>query len=177
MRLAIEARAGADEPTDTEMASYLERHLERFSSPPRVSFSQVFIDPSRRGNTAEEKAQTLLSRLRATGGGPADAAGLGDPSLAPRDDVLRSERELAKLLGPEFAARVMDLAPGSWNGPLPSSLGFHLVWVREKRPGEPIPLAPVRSEIRYALLAERGKKALRKAIDELRPRYQVKIAQ
>ena len=75
-----------------------------------------------------------------------------------------------------FAERVMDLRPGSWEGPLPSSHGLHLVWVHEQTPGAPLPLAAVRNEVRYALLAERGEQALRRAIEELRDRYQVRVA-
>jgi parvulin-like peptidyl-prolyl isomerase len=176
MRLAIEARAQADEPTEAELASYLTRHQDRFSSPPRVSFSQVFLDPARRGSSAGAEARMLLSRLRAAGAGPEAREELGDPFLAPSDDALRSERELAKLFGPEFAGRLMDLTPGSWEGPLPSSHGLHLVWVHEQTPGEPIPLGSIRNEVRYALLAERGEGALQEAIEELRDHYQVRIA-
>jgi parvulin-like peptidyl-prolyl isomerase len=176
MRLAIEAGARAEEPTEAELAAYLERHPERFSSPPRVSFSHVFFDPAKRGDSAESDARTLLARLGAAGGGAEAGVGLGDPFPAPRDEGLRSERELAKLFGPEFAAGVMALDPGGWKGPLPSSQGLHLVWIREQSPGEPIPLAAVRGEVRYAVLAERGEEALEKAIEELRKRYQVTIA-
>ena len=176
MRLAIEARAKANEPTEAELVSYLARHQERFSSPPRVSFSHVFVDPARRGSSASADARMLLSKLRGAGGGPEAQDGLGDPFLAPGNGALGSERELAKLFGPEFAERVMDLRPGSWEGPLPSSHGLHLVLVRERMPGAPPPLGAVRNEVRYALLAERGERALQRAIEGLRDRYQVRVA-
>jgi parvulin-like peptidyl-prolyl isomerase len=177
MRLAIEAGAQADEPSEAELASYLANHPERFASPPRVSFSHVFFDPARRGGSAEADAREILSWLRAAGGGPETGVGRGDPFLAPGDDAPHSERALAKLFGPEFAGRVMELAPASWEGPLLSSQGLHLVWVRERRPGGPASLASVRGEVRYALMSERGEQALRRAIEELRGRYQVNIAQ
>ena len=176
MRLAIEARGQAKEPMEAELASYLARHQDRFSSPPRVSFSHVFIDPARRGRPAEVEARELLSRLMAAGAGGDAGAGLGDPFLATRDEPLCSEKELAKLFGPAFARRVMEVAPGSWEGPLPSSHGLHLVWVHERTRAEPIPLGSVRGEVRYALLAERSERALESAIEELRQRYRVEIA-
>jgi len=177
MRLAIEALGRAKEPTDGELAAYLARHPERFSSPPRAGFSHVFVDPARHGGSAEAEARVLLAGLRATGEEGSTGAGLGDPFLVPREDGPRSERELAKLFGPEFARSVLELAPGSWEGPLPSSHGLHLVRVRERSPAAPFPLASVRGEVRYALLAERGEQALGRAIDELRQRYQLKIAE
>lgn len=179
MRLAIEALGRAKEPTEAELATHLARHPERFSSPPRASFSHVFVDPARRGGAAEAEARDLLGSLRAAGAGASNGtgAGLGDPFLVPREDGPRSERELAKLFGPEFARSVMELAPGSWEGPLPSTHGLHLVRVRERTPGAPLSLASVRGEVRYALLAERGEQALDRAIEELRQRYQVRIAE
>jgi parvulin-like peptidyl-prolyl isomerase len=176
MRLAIEARAKADEPTEAELASYLARHQARFSSPPRVSFSHVFVDPARRGSSAGAEARVLLSRLRGAGDGPNAHDGLGDPFLAPSEGALRSESELAKLFGPEFAGCVMDLTPGSWEGPLSSSHGLHLVRVRERTSAAALPLGAVRNEVRYALLAERGERALQGAVEELRDRYRVRVA-
>jgi len=179
MRLAIESLGRAKEPTEAELAAYLARHPERFSSPPRAAFSHVFVDPAQRGPSAEAEARELLSVLRAAGDGASTGigAGVGDPFLVPREDGPRSARELAKLFGPEFARSVMELAPGSWEGPLRSSHGLHLVRVRERRPGGPLSLASVRGEVRYALLAERGDQALERAIEELRQRYQVRIAE
>ena len=176
VRLAVEARAKADEPTEAELAVYLERHQARFFSPPRVRFSHVFFDPARRGHSAEADSRALLSSLRQAGAEHDGENGLGDPFLAPNEAAFGSEAELAKLFGPEFAERVMDLPPGSWEGPLPSSHGLHLVRVRERMPGAPLPLGAVRNEVRYALLAERGERALQRAIEELRDRYQVRVA-
>lgn len=176
MRLAIEAGAQADEPTEAELAAYLEGHQDRFRSPPRVGFSHVFVDPARHGSSAGAEARMLLARLRTEAHGAGAGEDLGDPFLMPRDDALRCERELAKLFGPEFARRVMDLTPGSWEGPLPSSHGLHLVRVRERTPGEPLPLASVRNQVRDALLAERGERALERAVEELRDHYQVSVA-
>jgi len=176
VRLAIEARAKAEEPTEAELAGYLARHRERFSSPPRVRFSHVFVDRARRGSSAEADARVFLSSLREAGAEPSAEDELGDPFLAPSNAALRSEAELAKLFGPEFAGRVMALPPGSWQGPLLSSHGLHLVRVRERIPGAALPLGAVRNEVRYALLTERGERALQGAIEELRDRYQVRVA-
>jgi parvulin-like peptidyl-prolyl isomerase len=176
MRLAIEAGAREAEPSDTELEAYLAMHSERFSAPARARFTHVLVDPIRRGDAAREEAEQLLQRLRSTGDRTEVAIRLGDPSVIPRDDALRSERELAKLFGPEFAARVLQLTPGRWEGPIASLHGFHLVRVHEREPGGPLPLASVHNEVRYALLAERGDEALRSAVGELRQRYRVRIA-
>jgi len=66
-------------------------------------------------------------------------------------------------------ARAVDAgAPGAWFGPVPSSYGLHLVWVRERRPARLPSLDEVRSAVRESLLADRAEAAVREAVRALR---------
>jgi hypothetical protein len=58
---------------------------------------------------------------------------------------------------------------------VPSSYGLHLVWVHERAPGATPPLAELRRELRAAWLAEHERRALRRALDELRRDLEVRI--
>jgi hypothetical protein len=175
MKLDVFAAARAAEPTEAELADYLERHAERFTQPARVRLSHVFLSRDRRGARLEADAEALLARLVRDGVGVERAGDLGDPFLFPRDLPPRSERELAKLFGPEFAARAAALPVGQWTGPIPSAYGLHLVWVRDRAPAELSRLDAVRSEVREALLAERGERALREFVRGLRDRHPVRV--
>ena len=64
--------------------------------------------------------------------------------------------------------RPMPRAIGHWAAPLPSSYGLHLVWVHEKEPERAMELEAVRSQVREALLAERGDAALEAELERLR---------
>ena len=109
-------------------------------------------------------------RAARTGGGARDPFPV--PGILPP----KSERELAKLFGAPFAARVVG-ASGSlpriaaWTGPIASACGLHLVWVYEAVPGRQPALAAVRSRVRAALLADRGQRAVAEATMRLRRRY------
>ena len=175
MRLAIEARARSYEPTDKELGEYLARHAERFATPARVRFSQVFFDPARRNENAERDARALLARLSAEPQGEASEPPHGDPFLASSGRSLQSEREIAKLFGPDFAQQIIATPPGSWQGPFRSAHGQHLVRVEERKPGAAQELDAVRSAVRYAVLAERAEAALADALDALRERYEVEV--
>lgn len=171
MRLALEAGARASAPSDAELAAYLAAHAERFAQPVRVRISQLFFDRERRRD-AEAAARARLAGL--AGSGPEAAA--GDPFLAARDLPLQSPRELAKLFGPEFAEGAAELPVGRWSGPLRSAHGVHLVWVHERVPAALPELDAVRDRVRYALLAERGERAVRDAVARARARYRVRVA-
>jgi parvulin-like peptidyl-prolyl isomerase len=175
MRLSIQEAARSQEPTEAELATYLASHSERYSAPDRVRLSHLFFSSARRGGRARTDSARLLARLGSSGSNAEAGRPLGDAFLAPRDQPLRSRRGLEKLFGPEFAAAAMELEPGSWRGPLRSSHGFHLVWIHQRIPGEPLPLESVRERLRQALLAERGERAVREALAALRSRYRVRV--
>ena len=179
MRLRFAQQARRAEPTEAELAAYLREHAERFASPPLVRLAQVFI--SRRRKDPERRADELVARLRAGVVPPERAVALGDPFPVPGILPPKSERELAKLFGAPFAARVVG-ASGSlpriaaWTGPIASPYGLHLVWVYEAVPGRQPALAAVRSRVRAALLADRGQRAVAEATRRLRRRYAISDA-
>jgi len=175
LQLEIFGAARAAEPSEAELAAYLQRHAERFTQPARVRLTHVFLSRDRRGAAVDADAEALLAQLVRDDVGTAEAGGLGDPFLFSRDLPPRSERELAKLFGPEFAARALVLPPGRWAGPIPSAYGRHLVWVHVRTPAVLSRLDAVRSEVREALLAERGEGALREYVRALRKRHPVRV--
>jgi parvulin-like peptidyl-prolyl isomerase len=95
--------------------------------------------------------------------------------MFPRDLRSRSERDLARTFGPEFAERVFALPAGSWQGPIASAYGEHLVFVHARTSATLPPLDVVRSEVRESLLAERGQRALRALLHELRATVSVRV--
>jgi len=175
MKLDVFAAARAEEPTEAELADYLQRHVGRFTQPARVRLSHVFLSRDRRGASLDADAEALLARLLRDGVPVERSGDLGDPFLFPRDLPPRSERELAKIFGPEFAARAVTLPMGQWRGPVPSAYGRHLVWVHDRTPATISRLDVVRSEVREALLAERGERALREFVRALRDRHPVRV--
>jgi hypothetical protein len=158
----------AANPTDDELQAFLLSHAEKFSSEPLTTFSQVFLDRSKRGEQTGAEAQRLLSVLKsnALGAGlltPPGAAGSGDPRRAPVDwttlgdplpvagDYKRATpADVARVFGREFPKKLALLPVGQWSGPVESGFGIHLVLIRERVPGKTPPL----SEVRDAVLSE-----------------------
>jgi len=173
LELAVLASVRGAPPGEAELRAYLEQHASEYGFPERVRLSHVYLSRDARGARLEADARALLASLRARGSTPEGAAALGDPFLLPRDLPLRSEAELARSLGPDFAREAIRLAPGAWAGPIPSSYGLHLVFVHERREARPAELSEVRPRVTEALQEERGREALRELKGRLRARYGV----
>lgn len=163
MRLVIESSVPEPGPDDPELRAWYEANRARYREAARVRLDQVFFDGDPPG-----EARAALSRLRESGAGPAAARALGESFLYGFEQPSQSERELGERFGPDFAREVFALPVGVWSGPVRSSYGEHLVWIRERSPEVVRPFAAVRDEVRRAVLAERRRQALSGALAELR---------
>ena len=117
------------DPTAAELRAWYASNAERFAEPGRRSFRHVYFSTDRRGAQAREDAASLLGQLS---GKPADAPvadNAGDPFMFQNQYADRSSDQIASIFGSAFAAAVNEARPGSWQGPIESGLGWHLVFV------------------------------------------------
>ncbi len=165
LTLQIQARGRRVEPTEEELEAHLDANRDRWHRPARITAIQLYFRDA-------ERAEAQRAQLPAAPS-PDDTAmrRLADPLPIPHHLPRHAKRELAKLLGPEFAEAVMALDPGSWEGPLPSAYGEHWVFVQERSEAAAVPLSAVRTEVRESLLAERGEAALDTWIADMRTRF------
>ena len=64
LEFVSEDAASALEPTDAELTAFLATNADRYRVESRLTFSQVFLDPSKRGDRLEADAAGLLDALR-----------------------------------------------------------------------------------------------------------------
>jgi hypothetical protein len=171
MDLLLENTEQVPAPTDAELQAYLAAHGSRYASPPRVSFTHVFVSAQRAGDRVGSEAEALRAQLDAG----TDPATLGDPFLRGREFRLHAQGELASIFGAPFAAEVMALPEGAWSAPLRSTFGLHLVRVSEKRAGTAPDLAAVREQVEREWRVERRAALDREARARMRARYVVRV--
>jgi hypothetical protein len=178
LKLGLYAVARSSEPGEEELEEYLASHARDFREPEQVRISQVFLSGDRRGSTLEGDAALVLTRLRERAAGgkllpDAELRQLSDPLPLATGVPMRSQDQLARTFGGDFAQEVVVLADRSWQGPVPSSYGVHLVWIHERREARAPELAEVRSAVLDAVQRQRGDRALRTLLASLRERYGV----
>lgn len=175
-KLAVTGPARATEPAPGELEALLREQGERFRLPSRVRASQVFLSRDRRGDRLRADAGELLAELVANRVSPARAARYGDPSLLPNELPLWPEPTLAARFGDGFARDLLAVEPGSWQGPVESSYGLHLVWVHEREASRIPELSEVRALVENAWRNARARAALRDALEALRRDVVVRVA-
>jgi len=166
--------AAATPPTDAELKAWLHKHPESFRVEPQLAFRQVLLRPESRGASMPADATKLLARLRAAGPEVA-TQDLGDASMLPPETPLQPLREVANSFGQDFADALMKIAPGQWSGPVESSFGVHLVFVRESTKGAAADLAKVRPLVEREVLAERRKAEMQALYERLLAKYSIRI--
>lgn len=174
VRLLVKAAVASAPPGAADLEAYLARHADRYRQPDRVSLWHVFV-ARRAGRALEAEAGQLLERLRRHALPPAEAAALGDGFPLGSHLRAQSERQLAAVFGPGFAAAVMTTTPGAWSGPIASAHGVHLVRVEEVEPGQLPPLALVRAPVTEALWREQATARLGELVARLRRETAVRV--
>jgi parvulin-like peptidyl-prolyl isomerase len=161
----------AVEPTEEELAAFLQQNRERFVFPARYTFSHVYVSTDRRGDAAAGYAAEILEQLR-SGADPED---LGDRFMLQRHFTRRTRSDVAQQFGMGFADRLVELEHGVWVGPVQSGYGLHLVriegWVEQRDPV----LDEVRQKVKDELQSQRRKQADREMYQRFREDYEIVV--
>jgi hypothetical protein len=174
MELLMEDIAGLSPPSDEDLAAFLQEHRDLFYQEPQVSFKQVYLNSDKRGAGVGNDARAMLAKLTAEGPG-ADPESFSDPNMLPKEFSLSYARDIERLFGAAFANGILEVEPGKWAGPVWSSYGLHLVFVRQRIEGRDPELAEVREEVEREWTAKRRREFKEETYQKLRERYTVVI--
>ena len=161
-------------PTDEELTAYLEKHRDTFEKPAQLSFRHVYFSRDRRGEQAFIDAEQLLAELQHNNKN-VDISLLGDPSLLAQYQQDLTQYGVARLLGTDFATEVFALPIQSWQGPIVSGYGVHLVRVDNKTSAEMPELETVRDKVHSEWQTEQTKIMDQAFYQGLRSHYQITI--
>jgi parvulin-like peptidyl-prolyl isomerase len=170
----IEDLAAVEEPGDDELRRFYGTRSDAYVQPARMSFRHVFFSRDRRADASAE-AGAALATLRLTAAGGGIATTLGDPFMLHSEYAGRSHQEVRELFGPEFADSVFALQGDSWQGPVKSSYGEHLVLILGREDARTPPFEEVREAVLRDFQQERREEANTEAYREMRARYEVEV--
>ena len=161
-------------PTDADLQAYLTAHPDEFRGQPAFTFSHVYLNPDQRGAELGRDAAALLAELRRAGG-ESDVSALGDRFLLERSFTAAPSDEVAKQFGQPFSAKLGEVTPGQWHGPIESGHGLHLVFVSERTEGRVARLGDVRDAVARQWDNARRQSENDKLYEEMLKRYVVTI--
>lgn len=155
------ARAPIDERV---LAAWFEARRAHWRRPPTVEGVHVFFG----GPAHWERADAALAAITREGLAPDAAARLGDPSFFGSEIAQSDATALASRFGESFARAAFAAPRGVWVGPVASSHGTHLLFVRDRAEARDPSLAEVRSAVEAAWRSEQADAALASALAKLR---------
>jgi peptidyl-prolyl cis-trans isomerase C len=173
MGFLAEDLAATRQPTTAELQAWFEKHSERFALPARATFRLLYFSPDKRGPHASDDALKALETLRGQPESSPTTAALADRFMFQDYYPDRTPDQLAKDFGPKFAQALFKLKPGSWQGPIESGLGWHLVWIESITPEHVPSFDDVKSDVRDAWAADWAAQAQQKAYETMRAQYVV----
>ena len=166
-------------PTDAELQTYFDVHQDRYQEPVHYTFTQVFIDPDKRGDTTLDDAEaiktTLMARGDAIDDAIDDAGALGDGLMLQNYYLEKDQLEIQKLFGRDFSESLVELSPGQWHGPVLSGYGVHLVYVNNISEPPATVFAEVRERVEQDWKADKGEELNENFYASLREQYIIVI--
>lgn len=166
-----EELSGDKAPTDADLEAWLQAHPDSFRQPPLVSFEQVYLGPQ---GPDTQRAQRIEAARAALDRG-ADPERHGQSTLLPRSGTRQALDLVARSFGQEFASQLETLPVGSWQGPVASAFGLHLVRISAREPASLPELAQVRQAVERDWEADRRRRAFEENYRRLRERYDVTV--
>ncbi|MEO8319008.1 MAG: peptidylprolyl isomerase [Bradyrhizobium sp.] len=168
--------ADLTQPTEEQLRVYLQDHPDKFRIGSRLTFSQVYLNRERHGESLPSDALELLWQLRQVGKN-SDASLLGDPSLLESQFFDEAAVDIAKQYGEKFVTTLNGAPLGEWQGPVDSSYGVHLVLVERRTEARTPALEEVRDAVRREWNNMQRLETTRKFYDGLLKRYTVTVEQ
>lgn len=167
--------ATLDEPDNAELKEWYSKRSDRFALSPHLSFRHLYFSFDKHGDTTRETAAAAIALVS---GKPEDSpmvASVADPFMFRNYYGDATPEQMAKEFGPDFSKALFDLKPGSWQGPVQSGYGWHLIWVNSVEAGRVPAFEEVAPAVRSAWLDERYAEVKSNALKEMRSRYVVTL--
>lgn len=170
MRLLLMEEAASDmNVSETEARDFYASHRDDYALPAAVTFTHVFI-PS--GQSAGQ-AEALLARLRRDGVPPGRAGQFGERFLYQSNYSDAGPALVDSHFGDAFTQELFSLPQGSWQGPLRSEHGEHLVLVSARSEGRTPAFEDIAGAVREDALASKRQIAADAALDRMLDRYEI----
>jgi len=162
--------AELNQPDEAALNKYFLDNQEKYELPARVSFTHIYFSLDKRGAKVVEDAKSVLSGLNAL-----RAPERGDSFMMPYDYVQETPFEVERLFGKGFTNQLFQLEINTWQRPIESGYGLHLVRISEKIDPRMPELASVIDKVRTDLMFERRQKMNKEIYEKFKERYEIVV--
>lgn len=166
--------AALAEPTETELANYLSINSKKFEQPATINFSQIYISYDKHGDNVRAYAKNLLNKLTQSDS-TMNIKTFGDSLMLDPQYKQITEPGVSRLFGKDFASELFTQPVGTWQGPITSGFGLHLIRIDKKSESRLPELNAVREKVLAEWMAQQRRDMDKIFYQSLRQRYEVVI--
>ena len=169
LQFVMEDRALLEPPSDQALRGYFDRHQERYQIAERLNFSHVFFSPERRNNAAKDASDVLMSI------DDKNWRELGDSFMLRRTYTQATPTEIRRDFGSRFMTSLSSLSVGTWQGPIISGYGQHLVRLTQRYPARESTFDEVAEKVRNDFNLDRRTEANATELKVMRENYRIRV--
>ncbi|MFP6796348.1 MAG: peptidylprolyl isomerase [Pseudomonadales bacterium] len=169
LQFVVEDRALLEPPSDTALRGYFDRHQQRYQVAERLTFSHVFFSPERRDDATKDAAE-LLGSIN-----DGNWRELGDSFMLRRTYTQATPTEIRRDFGSRFMTSLSLLPVGTWQGPVVSGYGQHLVKLTQRHPVRESTFHEAIDRVRNDFNLERRNEANATELNTMRENYRIRI--
>jgi len=164
------------DPAVSTLETYYKTNANRFSDPPRVSFSHIYFSADHDGNEkARERAVTALQNLKLR---PAlqRAPEMGDHFMLLYDYNDINKTDATGLFGDSpFTDSLFTVKEDQWAGPFLSGYGWHLLYVNKRLKTAVPALSAIKESVIESYKEDKLKEMDNQAIENLIGKYTIEF--
>lgn len=161
--------------TDEELQTWFNEHRDQYQAPTLYTFSQVFVDPDKRGDATLDDARAIKATMIAQPEASDNSGTYGDDFMLQNYYPENAQADIHKLFGRGFAEAIVELPPGQWHGPVLSGYGVHLVYMHDISEPPPVEYTEVRERVQQDWQDNRREQLNEQFYTELQDRYNIII--
>jgi hypothetical protein len=162
--------AELNQPDESALNKYFLENQEKYRLHAQISFTHIYFSIDKRGAMALEDSKRVLAELDVP-----RAPERGDSFMMEYDFVQETPSEVTRIFGSGFAERLFTLEINTWQGPVASGFGYHLVRINEKIDARMPELASVIEIVRTDFMFEQWQKINKEIYEKFKSRYEIVI--
>ncbi len=160
---------------DKVLMTYYQKYPQRYSRAVKLTFRHIYFNPDQRKERLMDEASALLNTLKSTNAGMDVPEQYGDRFMFGTKYKLASINEIKREYGQDFSQQLEGLETGSWQGPIMSGYGVHLIYIAERKTASVYPLKEIRERVKNDYLFELRQTRNEAVLDKLKARYDIVI--
>ncbi|MFL0354290.1 peptidyl-prolyl cis-trans isomerase [Xanthomarina sp. GH4-25] len=171
MNMLAESQGSSENITEDDLKAYYELRKEKYLKPAEITFSQIYF--SNKVENSKDVLVAIKNQLNANNTTPDNVSDVGESIMLESNFKNIATNKIDYTLGENVSQQLLELPLNSWQGPIASSFGSHLVYISQVNPEEPLPIEAVKNELLRELQYEGKDAAKEQFYTELMQQYEI----